>query len=327
MKDEVDFVKELQDLEARAKNIDEKARLYKNRILEQQLQIQETEASVKEAEMRASAAEKLAAEANAKYRKAIELKEGQYVQLIHDLFERPQKELTSHTKQQSDKLLSKMTAQSRVSNSKTVRVAILSIVLSTLTSLLLSLYFQSQNAKSMHDLVERVNSVADRTEVVVENISDADPLIKRLSEFISKNRSEFSGYKTKSDLALAYKMRIGREAGSARYADIIKALRVAGISKDSIPNVDLLKHWDDEYVQLCQNAVNQVSTKNMTQPASDEDRLFRTFKTANDDTDYGGWAWTGQLSNEAVRNAFQYDLNSAQKRIAFNNNPSGTGDK
>lgn len=150
---EVDLVKELEELENKAKNIDEVVRLYKNRVLELQSQIQLAELSIKEAENRAHSAEELAHSAQQQYRKAIELKDGQYEQLIHDLFEAPQRQLVRH-----------MEGQSRKSNARTVSIAILSIIISTIITASVSAYFQPQSSASTNELLAKMNLTMNSVE-------------------------------------------------------------------------------------------------------------------------------------------------------------------
>ena len=107
---------------------------YEKRISDLENQLKITEESVETSEERAKLAEDRARQADEKYQKAIELKEGEYKQLILDLFEVPKEKLINHIKEQSN-----------ASNNLTKLTAVISIFLSLLISYGISYYFQSKS--------------------------------------------------------------------------------------------------------------------------------------------------------------------------------------
>ena len=311
------LIKQLEEFEANAKNINEIVEVYKNIIRELQSQKVLTELAVTQAEERARSAEKLAQQANNKYQKAIELQTGQYQQLIHDLFEEPK-----------IKLESSMRKQSNISNIITMSIATLSIVI----SLLFSIYFQNESSRSMskliakmeessnsvNDLITKMDRSAAQTDIVIENIWSNDPAIKKLVLLISQEGKNFSNYQTHNDLALVYKMRMSDKTPNTKYSDFIKAFRVAGINKKIIPSSeDELRRWDTEYLELCKKAVDILRGKNPNEAASDVERRFATYEIVGDETDYSLWEWK-DLTYGEVLDRFQEELDIVQKRINFN---------
>src|SRR5256885_1825309 len=156
---EIDFAEDVEVIGTRTKNVEAKLEKAQERILELQGKLDLLGLSVKEAEQRARSAEALAEKARESYRKAIELKDGQYEDLIRDLFKAPQKELVGH-----------METQSRKANARTVSVAIASILITTIAGGLLAVYSQRQNAISTNALIAKME----------RNLTSTNDLVSRM---------------------------------------------------------------------------------------------------------------------------------------------------
>ncbi|MDQ3800391.1 MAG: hypothetical protein M3384_13150 [Acidobacteriota bacterium] len=336
---DIDFTEDFKEVEARTKNINEKLKLYKNKALELQHQLELRESSVRAAEQRARDAEERAEEAEANYKKALDLKQGQYEQLIHDLFEAPQKELTDH-----------MEAHSKHSYRTTMITAVGSIII----SLIVSLVFQIQSSNSTNNLIARMEDsraaleesqqttkdLFHKLDLLNESVWEADATVKKLAQIIHEEEKTFNNYQSENDIALLFKMRMNSKTADVKYDDFIKAFTVSGkIKKELRPDEDKLRNWDIQFMELCKKAVASLKLKtantsitntssrsktdananvNATVSISNREKQYYTYKVESDDTNYGEWGFNTLSTYDALVKAFQNELDSVEKRINVN---------
>lgn len=336
---QTDLLKAFEELQAKFNEVRDQVEAYKR-------EAQEAEKIAKAAEQSAKSAQQLASEADDKYKKALELKGGQYEQLIHDLFEAPQKELVRQ-----------METHSRRSHFTTMLTAVGSIVI----TLLLSMYFQIQSSHSSQNLIRgmeenqrAVNGLLTKVDSVNENIWATDNNIKKIVQLIDDGRKDFRNYQSKNDVALFFKVRMSNSTSDVRYGDYLKAFKVSKVNDQFIPTVEELKRWDMEYIELCKTAIKQLETKvnipklpyrliynpitkmydfkesistpnannsnsNMVATVkNDEEKRFRTYKAESDLTDYEAWGWNGDLTYSSLLGNFRRELEAVEKRIKIN---------
>lgn len=319
---DIDINKKIEEFRNSAKGIHEIVESYESRITELQSFLDQAENSISAAEERTKLAEEQAERAKEKYKQAIELQEGQYVQLIHDLFEAPRNELERSIKEQTKKsreeLERSIKHQSRRSNVITVTIAVASISLSIMISIIST--SSGSNSRTLETLESRTETIESRTKNIIELISNDDPKLKEMIGRIMRNKSEFNNYQTKNDLAYAYKVRLSVGSTNVKYADYILAMKLVGIQQSITPNEEELRRWDAEFIELCRNAVNTLKQKNGTDKVqNDEEKNFQTYKSQNDTTDYNGWGWHSDLTYAQLASYFQSRLDTQEKQLNYNN--------
>lgn len=295
------------------------AQLYKQAIVDLEKQRSESELALEEAEARFRKAEKRAQEADENYRKAIDLKRGQYEQLIHDLFETPKNNLEQSIKRQS-----------RRTNRLTMIVAILSIVISlaiTVWSVSNSSNSTSAVLSKTDDLLSKMDKTTDNlvsridqtTGTVIDNIYRNNPRVVNIMERIVDEKKNFRDFATKNDLALAYKMRLGSSFSSIKYEEYVQAFKYAGVDMKMISDANELRRWDTEYLELCKNALKKIQAMKPDDKIEDQDRRIGTFKSYSDSTDYDGWGQHKEDMKYAdLISFYQNELSKFQKRLDLN---------
>jgi hypothetical protein len=289
---EVKVSKIIEELRAGTKSLDDIFETYESRIRALKAQLQDAESQTNEAESKAKTA-------NEKYQKAIDLKRGQYDQLIRDLFETPSENLERSIKNQS-----------RRSTYITLAVALVSILISILITILST----AENSKSIESLLSRLDKIESKTDSMVTISKESQ--IKRLVDEITVSKYDFSNYRTQKDLSLAYKMRIGNQP-DVTYEDFITAFKLAGLPQDVVPaDEDTLSTWDYEFTELCRNALRTIREKDRSANVEEIDRKYATFKLKSDATDYDGWGFPDpSFTYSDLEKSYKGALDTFEKRM------------
>lgn len=250
-----------ENLEAIRKHSDEVHKVvlyYEEKIGTLQAQIAEAESRARDADNQARAAEE-------KYRKAIELKDGQYENLIRDIFEIPQGKLENSIK-----------SSSRMSYVVTAVVAVASIIIGLLTtlytqksgerildSLSLSVKHSEMKVREMEgrvgELATNINGLGHKTEQLVNAGWRGVDNISVLVTTINGLRGDFGNYATKNDVALMYLHRLVGGIGNYTYREYVLAMRFAGIPQVSLPTAPVeLKKWELETIGMLDRRIAEL---------------------------------------------------------------------
>lgn len=262
-------------LKAQFAEMSEQVERYKN-------EAQRAEKRTEEAERKILTAENLAKEADKKYKEALELKKGQYQELIHDLFQEPQ-----------NTLINRMQKESMRSFLITMITAIGSIVI----GFLISMYFQNQSTRASQDLIKKMESnlettgqsvtkldaVVTKMDKVVDAIwkAAADINVKKIVGIIAREKKGFNDYPSKNDVVLMYKVQASKEIPDVKYGELLIAFRSSTIIKEEFAptSEEQFKKWDAEYLELCKKAVDQLEKKVKTFVTVD--RRYDSFTNSN----------------------------------------------
>lgn len=292
---DIDWQKLAEEATASNATLSNTVQVYTQALANLETKRKESERDLEEAEARLRDADKRAEEAEALYKKAIALKDGQYEQLIRDLFETPK-----------DNLEQSIKAQSGRSILVTMIVAILSIVI----SLAMTGWSVSNSSGSTKALLSKTDQMLTRmdqttdnlvlridqtTATVIDNIGRNNPRVVNIMERVFDETKAFRHFATKNDLALAYKMRFGSSFPLFRYEEYVQAFKYAGIDMKMISDANELRQWDRDYVELCKSALRKVQAMKPDDKLEDQDRRIGTFKSLTDSTDYGSWEWNKEV--------------------------------
>ena len=286
-----------------AKSVDDIVRMYESKIEKMRSDNDKAVEATRLAKQQTANAELQSKEALDKYNKALSLRDGQYEQLIRDLFETPKVNLENSIKKQS-----------RNSNRLTLMISTMSI----LTTLGVAMYSLYRSSDSIDTLLEMVRSINQRTDAVVDNMLHSDPNALMISNTLRSVDRQFSRYGTQNDVRLAYIIKVGAIAPAISYKDYIKAFRYAGIAEQFIPSEQMLERWDREYIELCDHAIRMLEPKPGDAIHKDGEEEFNRYKTDADSTNFGGWGFSNAKTYAGLSQAFRYERDRFQNQLDFN---------
>jgi hypothetical protein len=280
---------------------------YKSQVSELQNKLNLAEDDINKTQERAILAEDRAERAEEIYRKALGFKATQYERLIHDLFEVPKNNLEKNIRRQS-------------------RNSILLIVTIAISSMAVSFFvIRSTYEKSLNQLAPKIDRTIELLEKnglnsgSVKADSGRDALrITIIAEKILLEKSNFNDYRTKNDVALAYKLAICWYMENVQYNEYISAFNLVGLPDTVNPKDEgELKQWDSDYISLCNKALAVLRDKD-GKIEDDSERQYKTYKTEMDTTDYKDRGFVEVATYKELRDQIKTSRTIFQNQLNFN---------
>ena len=275
-------------------------------------QISDSEIRIAEVRHRAELAEADAQRISERLSTLEHLKEQQYQSLIRELFEVP----------------------SRRAARLTMIVAALSIVIGLLASIVGTILTARDTAGTVQSLRREAEDAMKRVQqVVLEEIRQSEsrtqsrlaplspnyPRLQQIVALLTENRRTFAGYDQLNSVRLVYKFRLVPKLPPTDYGLYLLAFREAGLPPKAIPDdTGTLARWDSDMLALYRSMSAEITAAGS--PASEPTAppaLLATHKRKGDDTDYGGWKYSGP-TYKAVLEALNAQIAIFEKQQALN---------
>lgn len=265
---------------------------------------------LRESEEKATNAQKAEKKALINYEKAIDLRNGQYSELISDIFERPKEDLVRNIKKYSI-------------------IGFATTTCFAIAGILVSLYFSfgavrdareigketrqelgkiSGNIRSLsastvrdvqkigertHQELDEITSNIQRSRKTVENLVNllalSDSSVMKILRQISANKKRFNNYATDNHMGLAFKIDLTRNGGPAYYDQYLVAFRIFGILREDSMSVDVLRKWDHDAIRLYEHWFEEIKELDGPIALKSSHRKWSQFATKDDNTHYGSW--------------------------------------
>ena len=232
-------------------------------------------------------AKKETEDARQKLRKALDFKEGEYVELISELFTEPKNELV----------------RSFRSWAKKGAVATLCC---TAAALGVSLYVSTDTRKELAALSREVAETTRSIDVSLGMLGLSMEGITEITQVLANVRDKHSSFVSRNDVALAYLMELVTKVGPEHYVVYLGAFRSFGIDDDAVPSQTNLHTWDQEAVDLYARWLQALRGRSGIIPKGSSDRQFGTFAAEGGTVQYGSWEFTTQgLTYDGLRRTLE----------------------
>ena len=232
-------------------------------------------------------AEKETKDARQKLRKALDFKEGEYVELISELFTEPKNELVQSIRSWSKR-------------------GVLATSCFTAAALGVSMYVSTDTRKELAALSREVAETTRSIDVSLGMLGLSMEGIKEITQVLAKTRDKYSSFVSTNDVALVYLMELVSNVGSAHYVVYLGAFRSFGIDDDVVPSQKDLHTWDQEAVDLYATWLQALRGKSGVVPKGSSDRRFATFAAKSGTVQYGGWWFSAEgLTYDGLRQTLE----------------------
>lgn len=273
--------------------------------MKENLDFNKIKSTVDKLEKEVQSAKSAEKETKEKLEKALRFKEGQYTELIQELFSEPTKKSFRYT----------------------LLTAIISIIASAIISMLIT---NQQNQKAIASVEEITKDSIFRLELNTDNILEkyqfeTIPIAYVLDTLLNyENNPENSKIRDKNSLSRVYKMILVQQFPKFTPDVFLKAFYVVNSISKKVVKAKDLKSWDLEILGLYKNMLKHIE-ESETKEFTKTDVTLNLYKIDTDHTDYKSWHFRPDENNkflyENIKPELEARINVIKGRIESFNVP------